>query len=103
MPIELITMIGGGLTGFIFRYMAERAKERAEYILENSFDSKSKVIVLKKELAGLKQKDIKRMQNYLGIEGDPMKLVEQEGGIEQLELLIYMTKNIKETIIGDFN
>ena len=30
MPIELITMIGGGLTGFIFRYMAERAKERAE-------------------------------------------------------------------------
>jgi hypothetical protein len=30
MPIELITLIGGGLTGFIFRYMAERAKERAE-------------------------------------------------------------------------
>ena len=30
MPIELITMIGGGITGFIFRYMAERAKERAE-------------------------------------------------------------------------
>ena len=29
MPIELITMIGGGITGFIFRYMAERAKERA--------------------------------------------------------------------------
>ena len=28
-PIELITMIGGGITGFIFRYMAERAKERA--------------------------------------------------------------------------
>lgn len=31
MPLELITMIGGGLTGFIFRYMAERAKERAEF------------------------------------------------------------------------
>ena len=30
MPIELITMAAGGLTGFIFRYMAERAKERAE-------------------------------------------------------------------------
>ena len=29
MPIELITMIGGGITGFLFRYMAERAKERA--------------------------------------------------------------------------
>ena len=28
-PIELITMIGGGVTGFIFRYMAERAKERS--------------------------------------------------------------------------
>lgn len=30
MPIELITMIGGSITGFIFRYLAERAKERAE-------------------------------------------------------------------------
>ena len=29
MPIELITMIGGSITGFIFRYLAERAKERA--------------------------------------------------------------------------
>ncbi len=28
--MELITMIGGGVTGFIFRYLAERAKERAE-------------------------------------------------------------------------
>ena len=31
MPIELITMIGGSITGFVFRYMAERAKERAEF------------------------------------------------------------------------
>ena len=31
MPLELMTMIGGGLAGFIFRYMAERAKERAEF------------------------------------------------------------------------
>jgi len=30
MPIELITMIGGSVTGFIFRYLAERAQERAE-------------------------------------------------------------------------
>ena len=29
MPFELITMIGGAVTGFIFRFMAERAKERA--------------------------------------------------------------------------
>jgi hypothetical protein len=28
--MELITMVCGGLTGFIFRYLAERAKERAE-------------------------------------------------------------------------
>jgi len=28
--LELITMVAGGLTGFIFRYLAERAKERAE-------------------------------------------------------------------------
>ena len=28
--MELITMVAGGLTGFIFRYLAERAKERAE-------------------------------------------------------------------------
>ena len=31
MQIELITMIGGSITGFIFRYLAERAKERAEF------------------------------------------------------------------------
>ena len=28
--MELITMIGGSVTGFLFRYLAERAKERAE-------------------------------------------------------------------------
>jgi hypothetical protein len=28
MPFELITMLGGSITGFIFRYMSERAKER---------------------------------------------------------------------------
>jgi|TARA_R110000824_G_scaffold224779_1_gene412454 hypothetical protein len=31
MPMELITMIGGSITGFIFRYLAERAKERSEF------------------------------------------------------------------------
>lgn len=30
LSMELLTMIGGGLTGFIFRYLAERARERAE-------------------------------------------------------------------------
>jgi len=30
MSLELITMIGGTVVGFIFRYMAERAKERHE-------------------------------------------------------------------------
>ena len=30
MSLELITMVAGGVTGFIFRYIAERAKERAE-------------------------------------------------------------------------
>tara|TARA_B100000676_G_C17845035_1_gene715021 strand:- start:86 stop:520 length:435 start_codon:yes stop_codon:yes gene_type:complete len=30
MTLELVTMIGGSVVGFIFRYMAERAKERAE-------------------------------------------------------------------------
>jgi len=30
MALELMTMIGGSVVGFIFRYMAERAKERHE-------------------------------------------------------------------------
>ena len=30
MSLELMTMIGGTIVGFIFRYMAERAKERHE-------------------------------------------------------------------------
>lgn len=29
-PLELFTMAGGGLMGFVFRYMAERAKERQQ-------------------------------------------------------------------------
>ena len=29
--MQLITMIGGSITGFIFRYLAERAKERADF------------------------------------------------------------------------
>jgi hypothetical protein len=32
MTLELITMFGGAITGFIFRYMAERAKEKADLI-----------------------------------------------------------------------
>jgi hypothetical protein len=31
MTLELITMLGGGITGFIFRYLAERAKERSDF------------------------------------------------------------------------
>lgn len=27
-PLELFTMLGGSITGFLFRYMAERARER---------------------------------------------------------------------------
>lgn len=29
-PLELFTMLGGSVTGFLFRYMAERAKDRQE-------------------------------------------------------------------------
>lgn len=29
-PLELITMLGGSVTGFVFRFMAERAKDRQE-------------------------------------------------------------------------
>jgi hypothetical protein len=29
-PLEIITMAGGSLVGFVFRYMAERAKDRQE-------------------------------------------------------------------------
>ncbi len=31
MALELLTLLGGGITGFIFRYLAERAKEKAEF------------------------------------------------------------------------
>ena len=43
-PIELITMLGGSITGFIFRYMSERAKERHE---------------IYKRAAGMKQLEMK--------------------------------------------
>ena len=29
-PLEVITMVGGSIAGFIFKYMAERAKDRQE-------------------------------------------------------------------------
>lgn len=31
MTLELLTMLFGSVTGFIFRYMAERAKEKADF------------------------------------------------------------------------
>ena len=31
-PVELITMVAGGVTGFIFRFMAERAKEKPRHL-----------------------------------------------------------------------
>ena len=86
-----------------YKKIKKRARKRATYMLEMSSSSQSKVIKLKKELAGLPQRDVKDVQRYLGIEGDPMKLADQEGGVEQLELLIHITKNIKEFFMGDFN
>jgi len=30
MPIELISLLGGGLTGFVFRYLAQKAQDQKE-------------------------------------------------------------------------
>jgi len=76
-----------------------RAREIADQILENSFSELGDVITLKRELAGVDKKSVKRAMDYLDIEGDPMSLVKEEGGLAKLEMLIFLSKNYEELLV----
>ena len=83
-----------------YEKIKKRAKDRAEKEIGVAFGDKYSIIRLKKRLGGIPKNDIKRAQRYLGIEEDPYKLVEEEGGVEKLELLIHFAETIDEYIIN---
>jgi hypothetical protein len=71
----------------------------AEQVLDYSFSELGDVISLKKDLAKLNKKDVKRAMNYLGIEGDPLDLTKEEGGLDKLQMLIFFSKNYQELLV----
>jgi hypothetical protein len=71
----------------------------AEQVLDYSFNELGDVISLKKDLAKLNKKDVKRAMNYLGIEGDPLNLTKEEGGMDKLKMLIFFSKNYQELLV----
>jgi hypothetical protein len=81
------------------REITERAKSLADQLLEYSFAEEDTVVSLKRQLAAVNKKDVKRAMNYLGLEGDPMALVKEEGGLDKLEMLIFISKNFNELVV----
>lgn len=79
--------------------LVDRSKVLAEKILEYSFSSEDTVVKLKKDLASIRQTDVKRAMDYLGFEGDPLSLAKEEGGLEKLEMLIFFSKNYNELLV----
>jgi hypothetical protein len=71
----------------------------ANQVLEYSFSELGDVISLKKDLAKLNKKDVKRTMDYLGIEGDPLDLTKEEGGLDKLKMLIFLSKNYEEILV----
>jgi hypothetical protein len=79
--------------------VTERSKILSEQILEYSFSDLSDVITLKKALAGVSKKDLKRAMDYLGLEGEPLDLTKEAGGLEKLELLIFISDKYEELLV----
>lgn len=71
----------------------------ANQVLEYSFSELGDVISLKKDLAKINKKDVKRTMDYLGIEGDPLSLTKEDGGLDKLKMLIYLANNYEEILV----
>jgi hypothetical protein len=71
----------------------------AGQVLDYSFSELGDVISLKKDLATLNKQDVKRAMKYLGIEGDPLDLTKEEGGLDKLQMLIFFSKNYQELLV----
>lgn len=71
----------------------KRSKQVTEQVIKYNFSSADKGIDLKRQLDALPARDVKRAMTYLGYEGDPLKILDEEGGMEKLEMLLYISKN----------
>ena len=71
----------------------ETARKTATRIFDSSTRSDDKGLELVRDISKLDQKDLKRAMNYLGFDMDPIDMLAEENGMQNLELLIYMTKN----------
>lgn len=79
--------------------VTDSSKILAEKALEYSFSELSDVISLKNDLAKIPKINVKRAMDYLGIEGDPLDLTKEEGGLAKLETLIFFSKNYEEMLV----
>ena len=84
----------------MYKKIKDEAKTLVTNRIESDFSSAGNIINMKKRLANLNKTDLKRAMKYLGIEKDPLKLAEEEGGLEQLELLIHVTENYERVVNG---
>ena len=75
------------------------SKTLSDQVLEYSFSELGDVISLKKDLAKIDKKTVKRAMDYLGISGDPLDLTKEEGGLDKLEMLIFISKNYEEMLV----
>ena len=76
-----------------------RSEKMANQVIEYSFSNEDTLIKLKRDLAKVPKKDVKRAMDYLDFDGDPLDIAKEEGGAEKLETLIYFSKNFNELLV----
>lgn len=69
------------------------AKELATQTFETSTRSDDQNLEVVRDLAKVDRRDLARAQKFLGMEGDPVDILGEPNGPEQLKLLLFMAKN----------
>lgn len=70
-------------------------KERTKQFMEIHSDD----MTMMSRLANVPEKDLKRAKDYLGVEGDPKDLLDAEGGMEMLQILLEFAENFDDLAI----
>lgn len=69
------------------------ARKTTNRIFESSTKTEDKGLELVRDLSKVDKKDLARAQDYLGFDGDPIDMLAEENGLQNLELLLYFGKN----------
>lgn len=73
------------------------AKEMATQTFETSLRSDDQNLEVVRDLAKVDRRDLARAQKFLGMEGDPVDILGEPNGPDQLKLLLFMAKNWDDT------